>query len=139
MLHQHAVYQANQTFYRAFNSQDLDLMREIWWNDNSVLCVHPGWQALNGWDSIIRSWNDIFENTDNLEIKLSDTNVIASKDLAWVTCHENLFIITENGVSTSRVFATNLFKNVGEDWKMVSHHASSVPGDQHQEEEPDLN
>ena len=119
--------EANGTFYKAFNSQNLGEMRKVWSNLGQISCIHPGWPPINNYESIIKSWQDIFENTDNMEIKLSDVEVSITDDFAWVRCQENLFSISMSGVQASKVFATNLFQKVGKDWKMVLHHASHLP------------
>jgi len=128
MPNERKVLEANDRFYQAFNGCDLDLMRKVWLEDMSVQCLHPGWHVLLGFASIIKSWRDIFENGENLDIKLSDVDVIASEDLAWVSCRENLFSIHMSGVKASKTFATNVFKRVNGEWKMILHHASSEPG-----------
>ena len=125
---QEEAKQANERFYEAFNKQNLPLMKEVWSSDGIVHCIHPGWILLRGHTSILKSWSDIFENTDNLEIKLSDVEVEGSGDLAWVSCQENLFSIHAAGVQASKVHATNLFKKVKGQLKMIQHHASSLPG-----------
>ena len=62
-----------------------------------------------------------------MEVQISDVQVLASNDLAWVSCTEKLYTIAESGVLASNIFSTNLF-NLEEDvWKMVMHHASPVP------------
>ena len=121
------VLDANQSFYDAFNKQDLDGMQQVWIRDPSATCIHPGWPVLRGFDPIIKSWQDIFENTDHMEIKLSDVQVVAADDLVWVSCQENLFSINMAGVQTTQVHATNLFKRVSGDWKMILHHAAALP------------
>ena len=118
---------ANEKFYEAFNTQNLNLMQEVWHEDVSIVCVHPGWSPLKGYEAIIKSWDTIFHNTDNLEIKLSHVEIISSAGLAWINCQENLFSITTTGVQASKVHATNLFKKIGNHWKIILHHASSIP------------
>ena len=120
---------ANEGFYKAFNSQNLVGMQKVWSNLETVSCIHPGWPPLNGYDSIIKSWKDIFNNTDNMEIKLSEVEALVSDDLAWIRCQENLFSISMTGVQASKVIATNLFQKFENDWKMVLHHASHLPHD----------
>ncbi|MFQ5450194.1 MAG: nuclear transport factor 2 family protein [Nitrospinaceae bacterium] len=122
------VLAANERFYNAFNQKDLDLMKAVWHNGPGVACIHPGWEVLKGYDSIIHSWENIFLGPHNLEIKLSDIEVTESGGLVWVGCQENLFSMSLSGVQVSKVHATNLFKRVRQSWKMVLHHASSVPG-----------
>tara|TARA_B100000686_G_C16758702_1_gene957275 strand:- start:1497 stop:1883 length:387 start_codon:yes stop_codon:yes gene_type:complete len=122
------IKRINQDFYDAFNTQDLALMKKVWRSEGITHCIHPGWTVLRGHDSILRSWKDIFQNTGNLEIKVSDLEVIANGDFAWVSCQENLFSIHSAGVQESKVYATNLFQKISGHWKMVQHHASVLPG-----------
>ncbi|MCF8720021.1 nuclear transport factor 2 family protein [Nitrospina gracilis] len=121
------ILSANELFYEAFNKQNLDAMKSLWQDDGSCICIHPGWPVLRGFDSIIQSWKDIFDNTDHMEIRLSDVSVVVSADMAWVSCQENLFSIHMAGVQTSHVHTTNLFRQVNGTWKMILHHAASVP------------
>jgi len=118
---------ANENFYKAFNARDLSAMKEIWSSRQNVTCVHPGWSPLNGFEPIINSWQGIFKNSGNMDIQVSDINIVTSNDLAWVSCVENLYTIASNGVLTSKVFSTNLFELNKGKWKMIAHHASSMP------------
>ena len=128
MTVQEEAKQANERFYEAFNKQDLRLMKDVWSSAGMVHCIHPGWIVLRGHVSVIKSWSDIFQNTDNLEIKLSDVEVEVDGGVAWVSCQENLFSIQSVGIQASKVHATNLFKKITGQWKMIQHHASSLPG-----------
>ncbi len=119
--------QSNENFYTAFNRRDLDLMKSVWHTDPLVSCIHPGWEVLRGFETIIHSWENIFQGSDNLEIKLSDLDILQTGDLAWVSCQENLFVLSMSGVQVSKVHATNLFRSFGGEFKMILHHASSVP------------
>ncbi|GJL77491.1 MAG: hypothetical protein NPINA01_04800 [Nitrospinaceae bacterium] len=121
------VEEANQKFYQAFNKRDLDLMKALWRQHDSTTCIHPGWEVLRGFDVIIQSWERIFSGSENLEIKLSDISMRGDDGLFWVGCQENLFALSQSGVQLSKVHATNLFMKEGDHWKMVLHHASSVP------------
>jgi ketosteroid isomerase-like protein len=121
------VLEINENFYQAFNRGDLNLMQSVWANKDEVVCIHPGWEVIRGIDAIIKSWENIFAGSENLEIKLSDVKVTGGGGMVWVSCQENLFAMSTSGVQVSKVHATNLFENVEGQWKMVLHHASSVP------------
>ena len=43
-----ALVQANEAFYRAFESLEVDRMRAAWRDASHVKCVHPGWMLLEG-------------------------------------------------------------------------------------------
>ena len=68
MSEQNAVLFANAAFYAAFVERDLELMGRIWSQEKSVTCTHPGWQTLDGRDSVMESWNAILSNPDSPEI-----------------------------------------------------------------------
>jgi hypothetical protein len=121
------VLEINENFYQAFNRGDLDLMQSVWANKKEVVCIHPGWEVIRGFDVVIKSWENIFVGSENLEIKLSDIKVTGEDGMVWVGCQENLFAMSTSGVQVSKVHATNLFEKIGDNWKMVLHHASSVP------------
>lgn len=121
------ILATNESFYQAFNRGDLDLMKSVWAQNDTVACIHPGWEVLRGFDTIIQSWENIFVGSENLEIKLSDIKVTGAGSMVWVSCQENLFAMSMSGVQVSKVHATNLFEKIEGQWKMVLHHASSVP------------
>ena len=120
------VLAVNENFYQAFNRGDLNLMRSVWAHNESVVCIHPGWEVIRGFDGVIKSWESIFVGSENLEIKLSDIKV-TDGGMIWVSCQENLFAMSMSGIQVSKVHATNLFEKIEDQWKMVLHHASSIP------------
>ena len=127
MLNEDKAESANSSFYGAFNKRDIEAMKNVWGEDVSETCIHPGWPPLTGFEAILNSWEGIFKNSGNMEVKISDVKVLASSDLAWVSCVEKLYTIAESGVLASKVFSTNLFRLEDDVWKMVMHHASPVP------------
>ena len=127
MADEDSAITANEKFYKAFNARDLSAMKEIWSSHQNVTCVHPGWSPLNGFEPIIDSWQGIFKNSGNMDIQISDINMLTSNDLAWVSCVEKLYTIASHGVLASKVFSTNLFELSKGGWKMIMHHASPIP------------
>ena len=127
MINEDKAESANASFYEAFNKRDIEAMKKVWGRDVNTTCVHPGWPPLKGFEPILNSWEGIFKNSGNMEIQISDVRVLASSDLAWVSCIEKLYTIAESGVLASKVFSTNLFHLEDDVWKMVMHHASPVP------------
>ena len=127
MINEERAELANASFYAAFNKRDIEAMKNVWGRDVNATCVHPGWPPLTGFESILNSWEGIFKNSGNMEVQISEVRVLASSDLAWVSCIEKLYTIAESGVLASKVFSTNLFHLEDDVWKMVMHHASPVP------------
>jgi len=120
------ILSSNQIYYDAFNKQDLAMMKDVWQDDSGARCIHPGWPVLKGYEDIIKSWDDIFRHNQYMEIKVSDVDVMIQDDFAWVSCQENLFSIKMSGVQSSKVHATNLYQRVGNEWKMILHHAAAL-------------
>ena len=127
MIKEELAIAINEKFYKAFNARDLDAMKSVWSSQGNVICVHPGWSTLNGFEPIMESWQGIFKNSGNMDIQVSDVTVTASEGLAWVSCVEKLYTIASNGVLASKVFSTNLFQLNEGSWKMIMHHASPMP------------
>ncbi|MDC1153514.1 nuclear transport factor 2 family protein [Nitrospinaceae bacterium] len=127
MIKEEPAIVVNEKFYKAFNARDLDAMKSVWSSQGNLICVHPGWSPLNGFEPIMESWQGIFKNSGNMDIQVSDITVTTSEDLAWVSCVEQIYTIASNGVLASKVFSTNLFQINEGSWKMIMHHASPMP------------
>ena len=129
------VEAANAAFYTAFETADLDGMRDLWLEDPETLCVHPGALPVRGTPAISRSWALIMANTDYIQFFLTDVHTSVTGDTAIVTCTENILSggpapeghDDELGPLVGQlVVATNVFRRTPDGWRMWSHHASPV-------------
>ncbi len=124
-----AVAAANERFYEAFESLDLDRMAACWLQTDQACCVHPGWDAMVGWPQVCRSWAAIFANSGYIQFFLTDVRVHVDADVAWVTCAENILSgRTAEAIQDAKVVATNVFVRRGDGWRMALHHGSPVLG-----------
>ncbi len=119
-----AVREANQRFYDAFGALDIQAMEAVWELSERALCVHPGWQALVGWDQIRVSWQGIFDNTTLMHFNLQYLNVAVEGDCGWVTCVENISSVLQGRASNFGILATNIFVRTPAGWRIIAHHAS---------------
>ena len=120
-----AVITANLGFYDAFSSLDIRKMDKVWEQSDRVLCVHPGWAVLGGWEKIRKSWQDIFYNTTLMQFNITSTQVVVQGDSAWVSCVENITSVLDGRASNFTVQATNIFVRAPDGgWLVVHHHAS---------------
>jgi ketosteroid isomerase-like protein len=126
------VADANESFYRAFESLDIARMEAVWAKDAEIQCGHPGWRILRGWGPVMQSWRRIFENTPSMKFTVTDLKIEVRGDLAWVTLYENLSSSIEGQNYSAAILTTNIFQKSGEGWRMILHHGSSVsqPPDQ---------
>jgi ketosteroid isomerase-like protein len=121
-----AVQTANQAFYRAFEKRDIEAMGAVWSKGTGSLCIHPGRDALKGWDDIRASWQTIFKHTDYLEIELELVTVEVSGNLAYVVVIENLLQVSRGRRVKARSLATNIFENMAQEWYLIHHHGSPL-------------
>ena len=119
------IRRANEQFYRAFESLDVERMAAVWMQTDRAKCVHPGWDLLQGWEAVRQSWAAIFANTDYMQFVITDVAVHLYGHVAWVTCVENLTDAVDV-TRISRILATNVYERSGDAWYIVHHHASPV-------------
>jgi uncharacterized protein (TIGR02246 family) len=121
-----AVEAANAEFYAAFEASDLGRMRNVWMDDDSASCVHPGWRVLHGTSRIMRSWAVIFANTPYIQFFLTDVDVTVFGDVAVVRCVEGILTSIADADGNASVAATNVFVRRDGGWRLWLHHGSPV-------------
>ncbi|CAA9556195.1 Alternative dihydrofolate reductase 3 [uncultured Synechococcales cyanobacterium] len=120
------VLAANAAFYRAFEKKDIEAMSAVWSQGTGSLCIHPGRTVLRGWQATRSSWEQIFRNTNYLEIDLEIISTEVSGDLAAVVLVENLLQVVGGRRVQAQSVATNIFERLGQDWYLIHHHGSPV-------------
>ncbi|KAL4423514.1 hypothetical protein ABPG77_003647 [Micractinium sp. CCAP 211/92] len=114
-----AVEEANDRFYKAFQSGSLAAMADVWGKGEHVQCIHPLGNCIAGRQAVMDSWKAIL-GAGRLRISVEDVRVFAGDSQAFVTCVE----ITESSEGRGRIAATNVFEKQGGAWKLVHHHGS---------------
>jgi ketosteroid isomerase-like protein len=127
MSDEQRVREANERFYMAMNSLDIDEMDDLWFDDPLAVCIHPGREAIFGYESIRESWQMIFSSTNAMSIAASNEHVTVANDVAWVACTETISLMMEDGLAAAAAQAINIFRRTGSVWRIVVHHASPVP------------
>jgi len=122
-----AIREANHRFYAAFESLNLPEMEALWAHDDTVQCVHPGWDLLLGWEEVRERWERIFANTQRVRIALSGEWMRVEGDVGWVACTARVTTAFAEGFDEAIVQATNIFVRRDGQWLLVVHHASPVP------------
>jgi len=122
-----ALREANDRFYRALETLDLDAMERLWSHEDWVRCIHPGQEPIVGWAEIRRSWEQIFANTRWIRVTPTAVSVQLLGPVAMVACSENITAANESDVGLAVAQATNLFQRTPAGWRLVLHHASPAP------------
>lgn len=117
--------EAEDAFYKAFETADIETMMRVWLDADYVECIHPMSHRLMGIDEIRESWQEIFSNKDNdIHFETIETRQIKHKDLAIHVVNENLKM---KGNQTTQILATNIYEKTADGWHMILHHASPAP------------
>ena len=114
-------------FYEAISRADVEAVMSLWADEEDIVCIHPGAPRLVGHASIRVSWEQIFEQ-GGVQIRPVQLHVTQN----MMTSVHN--IIEEVHRTTSRqqdihILATNVFMKTPQGWRIVTHHASVVPGE----------
>lgn len=111
-------------FYKAFTNTDIERMAGVWAQETRILCIHPGGDLLRGKTAVIRSWLEVFANSDPPVIEY---RLIGNFEASGLAVHLVEERIRPRGMPTespNRVMATNVFVREGVGWRLVEHHAS---------------
>lgn len=112
-----AVLEANLAFYSAFGRGDYGAMETIWARRATVLCLHPGWTAVEGREAVMESWRRVLGDPD-FRIMCHDERVYLYGEMAIVLCEEEL--------SGGLLAASNVFIREDGAWRMIHHQASAI-------------
>lgn len=115
--------EAEHAFYHAFASCDYKAMAAVWLDDK-VVCIHPGSNAIYGYDAVMQSWSEILNDSTLPDILFNVVNKSINENLAVHLVEEH--IATEPGAEVV-VLATNVYKRFEDGWLMIEHHASMIP------------
>lgn len=127
MSDEQQVLEANERFYMAMNLAEIVEMDEVWVDDSSAVCVHPGREAIIGYGQIRESWLIIFTSSGAMSIVAGNERITVAGDVAWVCCTETISLMMDEGLSAAATQATNIFRRIGGRWRMIVHHASPIP------------
>ena len=102
-------------------------MSALWLHSDEATCIHPGWLMIESWDLIHESWEAIFQNQGAIRVWPDEIAVHLEGGAAWVTCIENIDASRQLTDVLIQAQATNVFRLVAGQWKMVHHHSSPLP------------
>ncbi len=115
-----AVLFANEAFYAAFTTRDLEAMEKVWSERENITCIHPGWTALLGREAVMESWRAILTNPQSPQVAISGAAaMLLLGEVAYVVCYEHL--------TDAVLAATNIFVREDGWWRLVHHQAGTSP------------
>lgn len=126
MISKETLLELNKNYYRAFENFDLESMSQIWENADDVVCIHPGWDLLLGWDQVKESWQKIFSEQTLLKFTIRNPKVMIFENIGIISCTEEIFISSTSAISQNFFATTNMFRKTESGLKMFYHHSSAI-------------
>jgi ketosteroid isomerase-like protein len=114
-------------FYEAISRADVDAVMALWADEEDIVCTHPGAPRLVGHASIRASWESIFEG-GGVHIRPVQLHVTQN----MMTSVHNVIEEVHRPASHKQdihILATNVYMKTPLGWRIVTHHASVVPGE----------
>lgn len=121
-----AITIANDEFYTALKTADIDGMCSIWMGSDTISCAFPLGGLLVGYDDVIDGWRKIFIAGAPTEVHIENIQVEVRRNIAWVVCTQNIAAIRGNVAIGGQRVATNIFQKRKGKWCIVHHHASPI-------------
>ena len=122
-----AVNFANEAFYLAFSTRNLEAMNALWARQAPVTCIHPGWSALTGRDAVMESWQAILTNPSSPVVDCRNSVTHLFGNIGYVICYE--------AFDQGFLVATNIFVREEGTWKIIHHQAGSTASIPEEEDE----
>jgi ketosteroid isomerase-like protein len=114
--------EAEVVFYEAFMRGDIEVMSALW-ADDDVVCVHPGSGIISGYESVMRSWRHILEDSHGVEIRY---NIMKKTQTDSLAVHVVAEEIIDNSITAAIVISTNVYRRFKQGWMIVEHHGSVI-------------
>ncbi|MEM0950097.1 MAG: nuclear transport factor 2 family protein [Pseudomonadota bacterium] len=131
MTQDDTVLAASEAFYSALNSvfnKDADPMSAVWLHSDEVTAMRPNGGRELGWDALWIAWKNVAEVFEGGAVEMTDRVIFTSGDFAYeVGLERGTFYPGGEQVEVAHR-ATNIFRRVGGDWKIVHHHTDKSDG-----------
>jgi uncharacterized protein (TIGR02246 family) len=121
-----------QQFYEALQSGDIEALMAVWADDDDIFCVHPGGPRVIGPVAIRAAFEGIFSN-GSVNAQPEKVRRVHGPACAVHSVLEHVRVMTEDGLHSAWVIATNVYMQTARGWRLTAHHAS--PGSQREMQE----
>ena len=111
------------SFYEAMQTGDLERMMSVWSDDDEIACVHPGGPRVIGTVAVRAAFEAVFVNGP-VHVQVHHVRRLETAVCAIHHVTEKVQAMTDQGLQTAYVIATNVFMRTALGWRMVAHHAS---------------
>lgn len=112
------------SFYDALRHGDLDRVMAVWAEDEEIACVPPSGPRTVGTVAVRAAFEALLVNGP-MHISIEHVRRMETAVCAVHHVTERVQLVTDEGVKTAFVIATNVYLRTPQGWRMVAHHASA--------------
>ena len=111
-------------FYKAFNTGDIKLMEENWYNDENIAMDNPLGGIKRGWSEIKSIYERIFNGSAKVYVEFYDFTIIEF-DGGFCAIGRERGLVEVNGEKTElKIRTSRVYKLIDRSYKQVHHHGS---------------
>ena len=118
---------AEDTFYDAFEENDLGKMMGVWADSEDIICIAPMRKQALGRVAVRKIWEELFASDVKVEVEIHHQCWIEMSDVALHLVHEQLIFNEDRQRMPPPLIVTNVYHRESSAWRMVLHQASPPP------------
>lgn len=111
-------------FYRAFNTQDLDLMSYNWENSDEVSMSNPLGGVKRGWNEIRQVYSNIFHGKAKVYVEFYDYSIHQAGNMFCAVGRERGYFQGDKKKMDIAIRTSRIYRMDGEQWRQIHHHGS---------------
>jgi ketosteroid isomerase-like protein len=117
-------YQALVQFYCAFNSRNMGMMAENWWQSDDIAMANPLGGIRRGWQEIRQVYERIFNGPAEVYVEYFDYTVHETAEMFYTVGRERGSFRSGGREIALAVRTSRIFRKVDGSWKQAHHHGS---------------
>ncbi len=110
-------------FYKAFNTQDIELMQKNWNADEGVM-DNPLGSILRGWENIQEVYKKIFFGKAEVYVEFYDYSIYKQGDIFFAAGRERGYILKNGRKMELEIRTSRIYGKENGNYKQLHHHGS---------------
>lgn len=111
-------------FYRAFNTQNIQLMELSWLTSETISMSNPIGGIRKGWNEIKGGYERIFNGTAKVFVEFYDFSIHTGDDIFFAAGRERGSFKNGETEIALNIRTTRIFIKINGSWKQAHHHGS---------------
>lgn len=117
-------HQALVHFYCAFNTRDIEMMSQNWWQSDEIAMDNPLGGIKRGWAEIRPVYERIFNGPAEVYVEYFDYTIHESEEMFYTVGRERGYFRIGEEEITLAIRTSRVFRKICGLWKQAHHHGS---------------